>query len=157
MLRPLNELWRPRVSMKSIQRAIPFVLFLALAASAFSQGVGQWPMERQDRWGDGRARSGPASSEWVQPWVYKVMGPGLISHGPALAPNGYGYFGGWIENKAYRFLTHLSQVLPAKFQGTAFIQSTPALGSNGNVYINQLDKLFAIDPSTMDYKWFFTT
>ena len=103
---------------------------LALAlivVAAFSQAqVGFWPMERQDRYGTGRAPSGPPPANYVAPYVDKYVDLWITSNGPAIGPNDTGYFGDWINDKLYKFSTVTGNVLGSASTGN-FTTSTPII------------------------------
>lgn len=71
------------------------LVFCVAVFSALGLAQAPWPMERQDRWGSGRAIMGPDPSTLTTPWISNKlalhMGP--VSHGPALGAGGVGYFG----------------------------------------------------------------
>lgn len=120
-------------------------------------------MERHDRYGSGYAPIGPNTQSLTTPWVFKRLSSTVpVSHGPALVSNTVGYFGDWINNKVYKFNPSTGDIYDF-FQAGAFVQCAPAIGLNGEVYVhtyggvNPPGRLFAINPTTMDYDWFFDT
>lgn len=141
------------------------VLVLALLASIIGHAQGAWPMERQDRWGTGRAPVGPPPGSYTTPWIkYRVVGE-LLSHGPALGLNNVGVYGAWIPALVAKFSMTNGAALGSFDTLGNFVQSTPAIGQNGQIYVSvaanyqhyPIGRLFSIDPVTMDYDWTFAT
>jgi len=135
----------------------------ALSMSALSLAQMPWPMERHDRWGSGAATIGPSSLSLTSPWVLtRLSTTGLVSHGPAIVSSSVGYYGDWINNKVYKFNPTTGAIYDF-FQASNFVQCSPAVGPNGEVYVhtysggNPPGRLFALNPGTMDYDWFFDT
>ncbi|MDQ2985774.1 MAG: PQQ-binding-like beta-propeller repeat protein [Armatimonadota bacterium] len=131
---------------------------LSIAASGMAQ-VGPWPMERQDRWGTGRALVGPDPSTQIAPWIkYRVAGD-LVSHAPAIRQDGAAFFGAWIPSLFTKFST-ATGATEGSFEALNFIHSLAAIGESGRVYFTTSapgGRLFAIDPTIMDYDWTFLT
>ena len=125
---------------------------------AFAQ-VGPWPMERYDRWGTGRAPVGPDPATQVGPWIkYRVPGE-LVSHAPIITSDGTAYFGAWIPSLLTKFST-VTGAPQGSFSALNFVHAMPALGTDGRVYFNTSSpsgRVFAIDPTIMDYDWSFVT
>ena len=124
-----------------------------------------WPMEAQDRFGTDRAVTGPDPGTIETPWCSVLSGPvGGVSHGPALAFDGNGYFGSWSDNLLTKW-NYNTGVTGGTFDALNFIQCTPACGPTGIVYITTVrdaasttpGRLFAINPDTMDWIWNFVT
>ncbi len=143
---------------------LAFAAALAALAS-FVVGQGPWPLERQDRYGTARALSGPDPSSFVSPWVFKVYSPGYpVSHGASFGMDGIGYYGDWVTNRLFKFY-YTSGGPISYFLATNFIQCTPAISPFGRIFIHaqrnfQNDppgRLFSVNPSNMDYDWFFNT
>lgn len=110
-------------------------------------------MERQDRWGTGKAIDGPAA--YSTPWVAKrLAGNSLTSHGPAIGPDGFAYYGTWVENRINKIDLGTMNLAPEFFSTLSFNVSTPALGNNGQLYTSSGPRLFSINPTIMDYDWF---
>jgi outer membrane protein assembly factor BamB len=120
-------------------------------------------MERFDRWGTATAPVSPNAADYIQPWIEKrILAGSLASHGPALAADGTGYFGVWVPTAQVAKFDMDNGAVLGGFITQDFVQCTPALGS-GQVYVHtptnfgSNGRVFAIDPATMDYNWFFTT
>jgi len=147
-------------SMNPMNRSFAFLAALAVSATSLAQMP--WPMERHDRWGSGTATMGPPAASFTSPWVLaRLSTTGLVSHGPALVSSTVGYYGDWINNKVYKFNPSTGAIY-SSFQASHFVQSSPAVGPNGEVYAyvpgsNPPGRLIAINPSTMDYDWFVDT
>src|SRR5688500_3806661 len=106
-------------------------LFLVAIAAAFSVAQDPWPMERQDRWGTGRALTGPDPSTFTTPWVFKKLNTtSPVSHGPALGADGIGYFGTWVNNVCTKFQLGTGSVT-GNFSALNYVQSTPAILPGG--------------------------
>lgn len=140
-----------------------FVLFVVCFSATLATAQDPWPMERHDRWGSGTSHAGPI--EFVNPWVYRRIAPNtLVSHGPAIRADGNGFFGIWVPTAQMTQFTSDGAIIGA-FTTANFAQSSPALGGNGLVYIhaprhfggNPPGRVFAVNPVTMDYEWFFQT
>jgi outer membrane protein assembly factor BamB len=99
---------------------------IALAAVSQAQ-VGFWPMERQNRWGDGRAPTSPPVSSLINGYVDTVIDSHIVSHGPSLGPSNIGYFGNWVDNKVFKFNYVACAILNSFGPAGAFITSTPAI------------------------------
>jgi outer membrane protein assembly factor BamB len=116
-------------------------------------------MERQDRWGTGRALVGPVPATQIAPWIkYRVAGD-LVSHAPAIRQDGTAFFGAWIPSLFTKFAT-ADGAAQGSFEALRFVHSLPAIADNGRIYFTTSaseGRLFAIDPAIMDYDWAFTT
>jgi outer membrane protein assembly factor BamB len=78
------------------------------------------------------------------------------SHGPSLGSDGLGFFGNWNGRALYKFDYQTGQVL-GTFAAIEFVISTPAIGSNGEVFFRTegaSGRFFGLDPVLMDYDWF---
>ncbi|MDQ2987199.1 MAG: PQQ-binding-like beta-propeller repeat protein [Armatimonadota bacterium] len=144
---------------------VAFILMGSVASLSAMAQVGPWPMEGQDRWGTGRALAGPDPGTQLSPWIkYRVVGE-LVSHGPAIGAQGLGYFGSWIPSQVSKFSLATGSALGSFDTLGNFVQSTPAIGADGQVYLavaanysnSPPGRVFSIDPATMDYDWVFTT
>lgn len=129
-----------------------------LAGVAYAQMP--WPMERHDRWGSGTAHTGPSSASLTTPWGFARLSNTVpVTHGPAIVSKTLGYYGDWINNRVYRFNPSTGQVYNF-FQAGNFVQSTPAIAPNGQVFVTTNSggtppgRLFAIDPVNMTFNWF---
>src|SRR5690242_740145 len=102
---------------------------LAAVGAAIAQPAGSpWPMERQDRWGTGRAIYGPAAETLTTPWLYrKVSNYSIVSHGASLGPDGIGYVGNWTSDQVLKFDYNTGDVIQA-FNALNFVVATPAIG-----------------------------
>ena len=77
--------------MKTLKSCLILALIIL---AAFSQAqLGFWPMERQDRYGTGRAPSGPPPANYIAPYVEKYVDLYIVSNGPSIGPNDTGFFG----------------------------------------------------------------
>src|SRR5205085_1668224 len=110
---------------------------LLLAGNLMSQ-VAPWPMERQDRWGTGRALVSPPESTLTTPWLKYFFGGGdVVSHPPAIPSSGPGYFNQWTQDKVNKF--DLQTGIPLmSFLASDFVQSAPAIGTGGTVFAAQV-------------------
>lgn len=143
-----------------------FAILLALAAVAGATATDPWQMERQDRWGTGRALVGPDPSTFRTPWIFKRLNnTSPVSHGPALGENGIGYFGTWVNDLCTKFDMSTGSVLGG-FNALNYVQSTPAILPGGlAVFIasprpHSFDppgRVFRVNTTTMDFDWFFDT
>lgn len=152
--------------MKSLCRVLSSIVIVACVTTVLAQsGIGirggpriapvdPWPMERQNRYGEAKALTGPSS--YVAPWMSAFLGSGgATSHGPALGADGLGYFGNWNAHTLYKFDWRTGQIL-GLFNALTFVTSVPAL-SNGSVFFKTegpAGNLFSLDPTIMDYNWF---
>lgn len=140
-------------------RKFSILLALFSIAPIVTAQVGPWPMERQDRWGTGRALVGPDPATQVAPWIkYRVAGE-LVSHAPAIRQDGTAFFGAWIPSLLTKF-NIATGAAEGSFDALNFVHSLPAIGENGLVYFTTSapgGRLFAIDPEVMDYDWTFVT
>jgi len=137
-----------------------FGLVLVISTTvSFAQSIAPWPMERQDRWGSGRATQGPAAASLTLPWRLKTFATGFpVSNGPSLGPNGIGYFGDWVDDKVFKFNYNTGDVITS-LQLENFIFCTPALASDDRLFVttdNQVGRLWSVTPSTMTTNWFQT-
>src|SRR5688500_13457817 len=111
------------------------ITWLLLTVAALGAAQHTWPMERQDRWGTGRALMGRAPATITTPWIFKNFTTvGLTSHGPALTSDGLGYINAWVDN----ILTQFSQTNGAilgSFSTLNWGQSSPAVGVDGEIYV----------------------
>ena len=132
-------------------------LAVTVAAIAFST-PDPWPLERQDRYGTGRAISGLAPSDYGTPWRQFELGGGFIStHGPSIRADGVGFFGRWVDNTVRRFNTATGQIT-GTFSAGAFVSCTPAL-SNGRIIVSTDSpngRLWGVDSTNMFADWFQT-
>lgn len=140
-----------------------FLLLLsAFCLATMSLSQMPWPMERHDRWGSGTAVLGPSSASLTTPWVLtRLTSTVPVSHGPAIVSSSLAYYGDWINNKVYKFNPTTGTVY-SFFQAGNFVQCSPAVGNAGEVYFcangsNPVGRLFALNPSTMAFDWFFDT
>lgn len=117
-----------------------------------------WPMERQDRWGSGRAIMGPDPSTLTTPWISHVLAQGLgpVSHGAALGENGIGYFGNWVDGRLYKF-DYNTGVIQDSFLCIDWTTSIPAIGSGNQVHVTTEGKFFTINTSNMEFDFFRNT
>ncbi|MCH8274000.1 MAG: PQQ-like beta-propeller repeat protein [Armatimonadetes bacterium] len=142
------------------------LLSVAVVGSAAAQlQDAPWPMEKQDRWGTGRALTGPDPSTYTTPWLYRNLSVGwVVAHGPALGRNGIGFYGSWNNELLNKFDFNTGAML-GSFDALNWTQATPAIGADGTVYMTTVApfnqsptaRLFAVDPSTMDWIWHFPT
>jgi outer membrane protein assembly factor BamB len=136
------------------------LVILGSVANGLAQdGVAPWPLERQDRWGTGRALVGPPAAEMTTPWVDKrIITSALVSHGASLGPGGIGYFGNWQGHLVYK-IDYNGNILGA-FDALHHVRSTPAIGLDGQVFASTGEegfnpgRVFAINTAIMDYNWF---
>ncbi|MGI8924326.1 MAG: PQQ-binding-like beta-propeller repeat protein [Fimbriimonadales bacterium] len=140
-------------------KTLTLSLLIALAAASVAQDP--WPMERQDRWGTGRAIIGPDPLTITTPWVFKSFEDvELVSHGPALAANGQGYVNSWVDNATAKF-DQTSGALLGTYITNNWGQSSPAIGLDGEYYAatvgnqSETGKIYRINPDTMlpDWSW----
>jgi outer membrane protein assembly factor BamB len=140
---------------------------LALLTIGLTAGaIDPWPMERQDRWGTAHAVVGISTTDYVSPWISKKFANAnyFASHGPAIVQGNIGYIGTWVDSKVHKFNT-LNEAFLGSFQSDNWVQSTPAVGPSGAIYAHAVKpysfsppgRLFKIDPTTMDFDWFFNT
>lgn len=124
-----------------------------------AQAQDPWPMERQDRWGTGRAVVGPNINTVTTPWVAKShTGVGLVTNAPSLTADGLGYVTGWLENK----VSELSQAtggVTGTFSVNNWGQCTPAVGKDGEVYAATVlnGQFYCIDRASLNIRWQFVT
>ncbi len=133
---------------------------------ALAQPAGSpWPMERQDRWGTGRALSGPDPSSLVRPWRARILSPDLIvSHGPAFVSAGEGYYGDWVAKTLYKFDPATGATLGMLIAPNPVL-STPAVSNNGALFVHAPrnlptdppGRLLCVNPATMQTDWTFET
>ncbi|MBX7133561.1 MAG: PQQ-binding-like beta-propeller repeat protein [Fimbriimonadaceae bacterium] len=144
-----------------MNRSTAVLALLALSGSAFAQPPNSpWPLERQDRWGTAKALDGPAT--YSTPWISKRFSfDKIVSHGPSLGPNNLAFYGSWVDNRLNKLNLSNTTIFPEFFSALNFIQSTPAIGNDGTLYFTTTrdfaadGRLFAINPVTMDFNWFF--
>ena len=92
------------------------------------------------------------------------MTPGeLTSHAPAIVANGLVFYGSWLTNFLRKVDSSNGAVLGA-FNALEWIKSTPAVASDGTVYIcvpqthaATPGRIYSIDPTTMTFNWFYNT
>lgn len=134
-----------------------FTFALALSMSV-ANAQDPWPMERQDRWGSGRAIVGPDPATFTTPWISHKLAQGLgpVSHGAALGQDGIGYFGNWVDGRLYKFNYNTGVILDS-FLCLNWTTSIPALGSNNQVHVTTEGKYFTINTSNMEFDFFRNT
>jgi len=121
-------------------------------------------MEKHDRWGTGMAPVGPPPGSYTSPWIKYRVAP-ATSHSPAIGQASYGVYGSWIPAHVGKFDLLTGASLGVFDTLGNYVQSTPAIGSNGQIYVSvaanfqqyPAGRLFSINPVTMDYDWFVVT
>src|SRR5437868_3951938 len=140
--------------MKTLKSCLILALIIL---AAFSQAqLGFWPMERQDRYGTGRAPSGPPPANYIAPYVEKYVDLYIVSNGPSIGPNDTGFFGDWVNDKLYKFSTVTGNVLGSAPTGN-FVTSTPIV-VNSRFIIFTTDnpstgQVLGLDSGTMQIVW----
>lgn len=128
---------------------------IAAFALLSGQGADPWPLERQDRYGTGRATVGGPNT-YAPPWRYVEYGNGFItSHGPSFGGDGSGYFGKWVNNVMVRFDPALGVITDTVPAGD-FVACTPAIGSDKIYFATDnpnTGKVIALNKSGLWIEW----
>lgn len=138
-----------------------FVIALASACVAQVEPNAPWPLERQDRWGTGKALVGPPNTSFVAPYVAAVLSSGsVVSHGASIMDTGVGYYGDWQPGTLYEFDTSTNAILRSLKvdPNYTFVTSVPALGLNDACFVGtDSGYVSEIDRTTMTVRWSYPT
>lgn len=136
---------------------------IALVSTCFAQvdPNDPWPLERQDRWGTGQARSGPADSLFVAPYEQTLLSAGwIVSHGASITQGNRAYYGDWQPGMLHELDTTNWTILRSMQVNPSprFVTSVPAIGINDTIFVStDTGFLSEIDRATFTTRWTFPT